>query len=312
MSRLITLAAAAGGFALATWQAARGAERARAAPGRFIEVDGVRLHILDRGGAVADGPPVVLLHGNGSMVEDFDSSGLIDLLARHRRVVAIDRPGFGRSDRPRDRDWTPEAQAALVATAIDRLGLVRPIVLGHSFGAMVAMALALDHASKVGGLVLAGGYYFPSLRADAVLFSPPAIPVVGDVIRYTYGPPLGRAMAKPMIRRMFAPLPVPRRFKREFPLPLTVRPWQIRAVAEDSAAMVPAARRLSQRIGQLHLPVAILAGEEDRIVSPKRQAQRLHAMIPGSRLVLLPGAGHMIHHASPAVVEEAVLTLSPA
>ncbi|NGM19102.1 alpha/beta hydrolase [Roseomonas stagni] len=310
MSRLLTLAAALGGFALATHQAARNAERARAAPGRFIAVDGVRLHILDRGPPAPDGPPVVLLHGNGSMVEDFDSSGLIDLLARHRRVVAIDRPGFGRSDRPRDRDWTPEAQAALIAAALERLGLVRPIVLGHSFGAVVALALALDHASRIGGLVLESGYFFPTLRADAVLFSPPAIPGIGDVIRYTYGPPLGRAVAKPMIRRMFAPLPVPRRFKREFPLPLTVRPWQIRAVAEDSAAMVPAARRLSQRLGQLHLPVTILAGEEDRIVSPKRQAQRLHAMLPDSRLVLLPGAGHMLHHASPAVVEEAILSLA--
>jgi pimeloyl-ACP methyl ester carboxylesterase len=310
MSRLLTLAAAAGGFALATYQAARKAERVRAAPGRFIEVDGIRLHILDRGGAAADGPPVVLLHGNGSMVEDFDSSGLIDLLARHRRVVAIDRPGFGRSDRPRDRDWTPEAQAALMAAAMDRLGLVRPVVLGHSFGAMVAMALALDHGSRIRGLVLAGGYYFPTLRVDAMLFSPPAIPVVGDIIRYTYGPPLGRAAAKPLIRKMFSPLPVPRRFKREFPLPLTLRPWQIRAVAEDSAAMVPAARRLSARISQIHVPVTILAGEEDRIVSPERQARRLHDLIPGSRLVLLPGAGHMIHHASPAVVEEAVLSLA--
>ncbi|MBX9593903.1 MAG: alpha/beta hydrolase [Roseomonas sp.] len=312
MSRLLMLAAAAGGFAIATHQAARGAERARPAPGRFIAADGVRLHVLDRGPPDADGPPVVLLHGNGSMVEDFDSSGLIDLLARHRRVVAIDRPGFGRSDRPRDRDWTPEAQAAVIAGAIGRLGLARPIVLGHSFGAMVAMAMVLDHASKLGGLVLESGYYFPSLRADAVLFAPPAIPILGDVIRYTYGPPLGRAMAKPLIRRMFAPLPVPRRFKREFPLPLTLRPWQIRAVAEDSAAMVPAAARLSARIGELRLPIAILAGEEDRIVSPERQARRLHGMIPGSRLVLLPGAGHMLHHASPAVVEDAVRGLSPA
>lgn len=312
MSRLLMLAAAAGGFALATHQAARNAERARPGAGRFISVDGVRLHVLDRGGTATDGPPVVLLHGNGSMVEDFDSSGLIDLLARHRRVVAIDRPGFGRSERPRDREWTPEAQAAIISGAIDRLGLVRPIVLGHSFGAMVAMSLALDHASRISGLVLESGYYFPTLRADAMLFSPPAIPVVGEVIRYTYGPYLGRAIAKPMIRRMFAPLPVPRRFKREFPLPLTVRPWQIRAVAEDSAAMVPAAARLSARIGQLHLPIAILAGEEDRIVSPKRQAQRLHDMLPGSRLILLPGAGHMLHHASPNVVQDAIEGLIPA
>jgi len=84
---------------------AQKAERQNPPLGRFITVDGVRLHYVDRG----TGTALVLLHGNGSMIEDFDSSGLIDLAAKNYRVIAIDRPGFGHSNRPRSTVWTPQA-----------------------------------------------------------------------------------------------------------------------------------------------------------------------------------------------------------
>ncbi|MGG5807964.1 alpha/beta fold hydrolase [Falsiroseomonas sp. CW058] len=296
-------AAAAAGLALATFQAAQAAERARPAPGRFITVGGIRLHYLDRG---AGGPPVVLLHGNGSMVEDWISSGLVERLSRSRRVVAFDRPGFGRSERPRLGLWTPEAQAALLAEAMARLGLERATVVGHSFGTQVALALALRAPRLVGGLVLAGGYYYPTARLDVPIFSPPAIPVVGDAIRYTIAPFVGRLIAGPVIRRLFDPLPVPARFAEEFPVPLTLRPWQIRAEAEDTAHMIPAAMRLSARLGELRVPVAVVAGEEDRIVTTARQSARLHRDLPGSRLRVVPGAGHMVHHAAPELVADEV------
>ncbi len=257
-------AAALAGLALATWEAARAAEAARPAPGRFIEVDGVRLHYLDRG---SGGPPVVMLHGNGSMVEDFASSGLVEMLAAQRRVVVFDRPGFGRSERPRGREWTPEAQAAVIAAACARLGLERPVVLGHSLGTLVALAMALDHEERVGGLVLASGYFFPTARLDVAAFSPNGMPVVGDVLRYTLSPHLGRLMAWPLIRSLFAPLPVPPRFAREFPVPLTLRPWQIRALGEDTAGLVPAAGRLSARLGELRVRPSIVAGDADRAVT---------------------------------------------
>jgi pimeloyl-ACP methyl ester carboxylesterase len=315
MTRLTTLAAALGGFlggiALATGEAARKAERARPAPGRFMRVGGLRLHYIDRPAREDRGPPVVLLHGNGMMAEDFLISGLVDRLARHRRVVVIDRPGFGRSNRPRGLGTTPEAQAAVIAAAIGRLGLGRPIVAGHSFGSMVAMALALDHPEKVGGLALLGGYFFPTARADVVMMSPSALPLLGDVLRYTAGPPLGRALSGRMIAALFAPLPVPARFALEFPVPLCLRPWQIRALAEDSAAMVPAAMRQSRRHHELRMPVAIIAGEADEVVTTARQSARLHREMPGSRLTVVPGAGHMVHHATPEVVAEEIEALGP-
>src|SRR4030095_8086014 len=92
------------------------AERRNPPTGQFITVDGVRLHYVERG----TGTPLVLLHGNGSMIEDFQSSGLIDLAAKDYRVIAIDRPGFGHTNRPRRTIWTPEAQADLVAAFLKK------------------------------------------------------------------------------------------------------------------------------------------------------------------------------------------------
>jgi hypothetical protein len=165
---------------------ARRAEREHPPRGRFVEAGGVRLHYLEGGQAGA--PPVVLVHGNAVTAEDWIASGVFDLVAARRRVVAFDRPGYGYSERPRDRLWTAEAQAAVFAEAFAHLGIVRPVAVGHSWGALVAVALGLDHPEAVSGLVLMSGYHFPTARADVTIFSPPAVPVLGDVLRYTVSP----------------------------------------------------------------------------------------------------------------------------
>src|SRR5258708_14250543 len=100
---------------------ARHAERAHPPEGRFVEIDSIRLHYVERG----EGSPVVLLHGNGAMIQDFDISGTLDVAADRYRVVAFDRPGFGHTARPRGRIWTPAAQAKLLREAFNRLGIAR-------------------------------------------------------------------------------------------------------------------------------------------------------------------------------------------
>src|SRR3954447_9878780 len=98
------------GSAIVNRRIAARAERRNPPLGRFLQVDGVRLHYVERG----DGDALVLLHGNGSMIEDFQSSGLIDQAAKSYRVIAFDRPGFGHSARPRNTIWTPATQAELI------------------------------------------------------------------------------------------------------------------------------------------------------------------------------------------------------
>lgn len=186
--------------------------------GKFLECEGVVLHYIDRGDPAA--PCVVLLHGNGSMIQDFTISGLVDLLARSNRVVCFDRPGFGYSQRPRLRIWTAAAQAALLMNALNQLGVRDPVVLGHSWGALVAIALGVRKDYPIRGLVLASGYYFPTGRLDVWLMSGPAVPILGDLVSYTVAPIISWAILPGALRKIFAPRSVPQTFKNEFPASL--------------------------------------------------------------------------------------------
>jgi pimeloyl-ACP methyl ester carboxylesterase len=262
----------------------------------------VRLHVLDRG----QGPAVVLLHGDGSMIQDFVASGIVDQLAERHRVIVFDRPGYGYSQRPRKRLWTAQAQADLFHAALKKLGVERPIVVGHSWGTLPAIDLALQHPDDVQALVLLSGHYYPKLRLDAALMSPPALPVIGDAMRYTISPVLGRLMARKIIAMLFAPAPIPAHFDRGFPVEMALRPSQIRAAAEESGLLLPINANDQTRYSALKLPVAILAGRDDRLVDTHGQSLRLHEELPQSTFQMPRSVGHMIHQTMPDVVVAAI------
>jgi pimeloyl-ACP methyl ester carboxylesterase len=302
------VSAAAAAALTAAWveRRARRAERAHPPAGRVLDVDGVRLHVVERGA----GSPVVLIHGNTVNHRDFEASGLIDRLAREHRVIAIDRPGFGHSSRPRDRLWTPAAQAKLLHSALAQLGVEQAVIVGHSMGAMVAMALALDHPDDVRGLVLLSGYHYPTARIDALLSAPVALPVLGDVMRYTATAISARLLLRRVVQAMFAPHAVPEQFLPMLSREMMVRPVQLRANAEDAAFMIGQAAASSERHRELRMPVAIFGGSDDKVVDVEAHSMRLHRELPGSTLVVVPGAGHMVHYAVPDAVSAAIERLA--
>ena len=195
--------------AAANYALAKRAERRNPPQGSFVTVDGVRLHYLDRGPAEdSSKPAIVLLHGVGALTGEMTASGIVDALAADHRVIVFDRPGFGYSERPRGRIWTPAAQAALLRQALDLLGVERPVIVGHSWGTLVTLEMALRDPDRTAGLVLLSGYYFPTFRPDVPLLFWPAVPIVGDVLRYAISPWLGR-LSKPLLYKwLFAPAPV--------------------------------------------------------------------------------------------------------
>ena len=296
----LTAAAILGTTALVNARRARQAERNNPPTGHFLDIGGVGLHYLERG----EGPPLVLLHGNGVMVQDFEISGIIERLAQRYRVIAVDRPGFGHTNRPRSRSWTPAAQAEVVHKALVHLNIKQAIVVGHSWGTLVALSLALDHPADVRSLVLLSGYYFPTFRGDMLTSLPTAVPIIGDLLSYTVAPLLGRAMRSRVFRKLFAPVAVPPRFQAEFPSELSLRPSQLKASAEDTVSMTPSAAALAKRYDQLKMPIVIMAGTGDRLVDFARQSGRLDEVLADSTLLPFKGAGHMIHHsASEKVVD---------
>jgi pimeloyl-ACP methyl ester carboxylesterase len=297
-------AALAAGAATAAWvhHRATQAERQHPPSGRLLDVDGVRLHCVERGA----GPPLLLLHGNLASLLDFEASGLIDRLARSHRVIAFDRPGYGHSTRPRSRVWTPSAQARLYFAALEQLGAERPKVLGHSMGTLPAIAMALERPNAVRSLVLLAGYYYPSARIDALLTAPVAWPVVGDVLRYTVTNLAGRLLLDAEVKGMFAPLDVPPGYIETLSREMTVRPSALRANAEDAACMLPAVHAAEPGYRHLAMPVSLIAGADDLVVNTEKHSVRLHRELAQSALHVLPGVGHMVHHAALERVADAV------
>lgn len=297
----IALAAAA----LAVYWKTRQVERTHKPQGSFVIIDGIRLHYVERG----HGQPVVLLHGNGMTMDDFNLSGMVDLAAKSYRVIVFDRPGYGHSDRPGGRSGGPQAQARLLTQALKMLQAEQPIIVGHSWGATVALAMALDQPGYVRSLVLLSGYYYPSLRPEVPFMAAPAIPVLGTLMRYTIAPLIGRIMWPTMVKKMFSPAAVPARYKR-FPTWLALRPSHLHATAAERGLMVPSAYTLHRRYHELTLPVVVMCGEADTVVDIDKQSARLHAELPRSEMHRIPGDGHMIHHLVPYEIMNAIDTVA--
>ncbi|HEV2612382.1 MAG TPA: alpha/beta hydrolase [Noviherbaspirillum sp.] len=279
----------------------REAERNYPPEGKFIDVDGVSLHYFEKG----EGDPLVLLHGNTTMGMDFTLSGLVDMAAQHYRVIVFDRPGYGYSERPRTTLWGSQAQAKLLNAALRKIGARKPIVLGHSLGALVAIAMALDSPESVRSLVLTSGYYYPTMRPEIPLTAQPAIPVVGDLMRYTITPIMLRLNWPFMLKREFTPAPVAESMKK-LPPWLVLRPTQIRASSAEMILMYPDVIKLGKRYHELQMPIVLVAGSGDRLVYRSKHSDCFHAEFPHTEYRVIDGAGHMVHHIAPSEVMDAI------
>jgi pimeloyl-ACP methyl ester carboxylesterase len=284
--------------AAAAQQRTRKADRLHPPRGRFIEVDGVALHYLEQG--KDDGPPLVLLHDSGVTSEDFDISGLMRRAAERYRVIAFDRPGYGHSETAPDARGDARRQAELIAAALARIGAERPVVAGHGWGALAALALALDHPHAACSLVLLSGPWAPRPGLGLAWRAAAALPGIGALMRRVVTPWVQRAVWPLTQRRLFAPAPVSGPFRWRVEPWLTLRPETLHAVAAEAAQLRQTVRALRLRGASLKVPVVIVADDGDRA------ARGLHSSLPGSRLQAIEGAGHMAHHVATARVLDAI------
>lgn len=298
-------AAVIGATAAVVALSARETERTHPATGKFVDVSGVRMHYIERG----TGPSIVLVHGNASSAEDFVASGIVAKLAAHHRVIAFDRPGFGYSQRPRGVDWTAIRQADLLDDAIRALEIVDPIVVGHSFGSLVAIALGIGFPRSAKALVLMSGYYYPTMPFAMSPIAIAATSFARDIARYTVEPMFAHLTSAVTSKMLFAPAPVATSFGAD-PLAMSRRPSQIRATDEDALFMESDARKLEARYGEIALPVVVLAGDGDAIVDTSAQSRRLARELVRGTFVSIPSAGHMIHYTDPARVVDAIESIS--
>lgn len=256
---------------------------------REITVDGLRLHLYDAG----RGPALVLLHG---LADEADSwRQVIPALAQTHRVMAPDLPGFGRSDRPK-RAYTPGFFVRTVGGLLEGLGLERVGLVGSSLGAEIAARLALLHPGLVSRLVLVGGPRLGGGVSPALLRM--LTPGLGE--RYYTGLRASQEEAYATLRPYYADLealpPEDRAFLRER---VWARVWsdgQRRAffstLRQAAWASLTGGSRFREALKRLQAPTLIVWGEHDRIV-PLASGRALAALIPNSRLEVIPSCGHL-------------------
>jgi pimeloyl-ACP methyl ester carboxylesterase len=268
--------------------------------GEFVAVDGARLHVVQLG-SPTNTPPVVLLHGASANLQDMRLTLGGRLAARHR-VILIDRPGHGWSGRPDGDAASSTRQAALVAQALDRLGVPRAIIVGHSFAGAVATAFALEHPGRVAGLVLLAPVTHPWPGGIAWYYTLASMPVIGPLFAHTIVLPSGFPLLERLARVVFAPRPTPEDYVHRSALALLLRPSAFLANARDVAALRDSVTRQSPRYREIIAPTVIVTADQDTIVSPEIHSRAMAKTLPHAKLIVVPGAGHAVQHVAANLV----------
>lgn len=308
---LYSLILVLGVMAVTQWRAGvREAQAVRDNPpaNEIIEVDGVPVHYKVMG----SGPDLVLIHGASGNLNDF-TLGFTDRLTDRYRVILFDRPGLGWTGRLpgyggawNNTEETPLEQAGLLQKAADQIGVKNPIVLGHSFGGIVALAWGLSR---------------PEDTAALVLVSAVAEPWPGE-LGWTYtvnGSTLGGALFVPLItafvpqsyvsssiESIFAPQEAPEGYADHIGVGLTLRRESTRANAQQVNALRPHVVEMRKSYGTLEMPIEAIHGDADTIVPLEIHAEVLMGDVPNGNLTVLPGEGHMPQHTSPEKVVTAI------
>jgi pimeloyl-ACP methyl ester carboxylesterase len=252
--------------------------------GRVVPLDDADLHVYERG--PVGGPPVVLLHGFLTSAHTWRR--VWPALAVRHRVVLVDLPGSGGSPDPRAPEWSAARAADLLVALFDAMGLVAPAVVGTQMGGSLAAWLAATHPDRVGKLVVMAAGALGEDGANLGLYRLLAAPMVG--------PAVARALPRQVFAARWAaaygsghePDPAAvslyhRQFRRRGPVMARIGLGIRRSYGESYDA-------LAGPLAGLPVPGLLLFGEADRLVPPST-GERFAALLPNSRLVMLPGCG---------------------
>jgi pimeloyl-ACP methyl ester carboxylesterase len=298
----LLLLAAAGALCHWSLRIARGAERLVPATGRMVEVPGGVLHVVEAGDAEAQA--VVLVHGLSGQLQHY-TYAMADMLADEFRVIAVDRPGCGHSTRDSDALAAPAEQARMIWTALDRLGVRRPVLAGHSLGGTVVLAMALERPGDTGGLALLTPLTHPVAEPHPA-FAGLRIrsPLMRRLLGYTLAVPLARRAAHETLDAVFAPDPWPEDFVTRGGGALGLRPRAYVTASGDLVAAEDGLGALAARYGELGLPGGVLLAAKDALLDPKEQGSPMAAH--GFDIVTLPERGHMLPIVEPGICADTI------
>ena len=268
--------------------------------GTTVAVAGAVLNVVDLGRRDASLRPIVLLHGASSNLEVMRPLG--ERLARDHRVILIDRPGHGGSQRERVEDSTPKVQARMIAEALEKLGVAPAIIVVHSLAGAIGARMALDYPAHVAGLVMLAPVTHPWYGGVGFYSKLVATPVIGPLLAYTITLPLGLLMTEAGARNVFLPQVMADDFVTSSATRLLLRPREFLANARDIVDLKAAVAEQAPRYGEIDRPVTIISGDADKTVTTSIHSRLFAATVKDARLIVLEGVGHMVQYAAPDLV----------
>ena len=252
---------------------------------RQVEIGGSRVNYVDIGSP--DAPPVVLVHGLGGQWQNWLEN--VPRLAQERRVLALDLPGFGASEMPRER-ISISGYARVVHALIRQAGIGRASVVGNSMGGFISSEVAIQFPEAVDRLVLVSAAGITS----ANVYRAPAVTVgriATAITAYTAG--RHRDIASRPVSRHLALSLVARH-------PSLIKPdlaWEAMFTGTGRPGFADALRAcleydFRERLPEISSPTLIVWGEKDSILSV-RDADEFERLIPDSRKVVMEDTGHV-------------------
>lgn len=295
------LAASAGLAAFTAWNSKR-AEQLVPPEGQFADVKGGRLHYLD----IGEGAPIVMVHGLGGQLRNFTYALSARLSPQHQLII-VDRPGSGYSTYAGNENHGLAAQAAMIVELIEQLGLNRPLVVGHSLGGAIALAMALGHPGKVGSLALLAPLTQPiEVLPEVFRALDLSSPIARTVMAWTLAAPVGRLGADAANAEIFGPEPVPADFDTRGGAALTLRPEAFVAACGDVEAARNEMVGIAARYGELTIPVGIMYATGDRLLDPAVHGLPTVAAIKDAELKMIDG-GHMFPLTQPQITADWIM-----
>ena len=286
------------GLAVFSLYIAHRVEKALPPQGRFIDIGADRIHYVEYG----NGPPIVFVHGLNGQLRNFAYLRM-DQLAQTHRVILMDRPGSGHSTRGAGSSASISAQARTVALFIDAMGLDKPVLVGHSLGGAIALAVGLNHPDSVSRLALIAplthladpGRAFGGLMIRSSL--------VRRIVSVTVATPFAIKGSRAILDIVFGPDPVPGDFATKGGGLLGLRPRSFYAASSDMMAVPGELPAMESRYASLRLPVDVLYGREDKILDWRSHGEALKRKLDSTNLRLVDG-GHMLPVTAPSVTME--------
>lgn len=276
------------------------------ASGDLIEVNGADVHVLKQGDS---GPVVLMIHGASANAREF-SWTLAPRLADSHRVLMMDRPGHGHSERLPDAE-TLEVQAAQAAGALKSLAPgERAVIVGHSFGGAVSLRLALDYPELVDGLVLLAPVSHDWGGGGAAWYNRYAgHPAIGPLFTQLV-PIVGPGQVRSGVKNVFSPKPAPDNYFERSGIGLLFRPSNFSANAKDVNALRAELAAQQSRYDSIDVATVVFSGAQDTVLSPQLHVGKLKHQVADLELVKLADGGHMPHHAFGDDVADAIRRMS--